>query len=73
MAAKISKPAGMTALTGTMLTILEEAGDLAIRPAPTRTADAIQRAARLQKLTADAACLAAAMAILVGRETSKIR
>jgi hypothetical protein len=56
-----------------MLSLLEEAGELATRPTPAKPAHAVQHAARLQKVTADAACLAAAMAILATPKSSNNR
>lgn len=73
MAGKTRNQAGFNALTATLLTLLEEAGDLATRPTPAKPAHAVEQAARLQKLTGDAACLAAAMAILAAPKSSKTR
>jgi hypothetical protein len=54
-----------------MLTRLEQASDLAVRPLPATPEGAALHGARQSQLTQDAATLAAAMAILLVMEPQK--
>lgn len=71
--ANTGKPAGYAALRAAMLTRLEQASDLAVRPMPAKPADAAMRGTKQRQLTEDAATLAAAMAILLAMEPQKSR
>lgn len=73
MASTGRKPPGYAALRSAMLTRLEQASDLAVRPLPTKPADATHHSARQSQLAYDAATLAAAMAILLAMEPQKRR
>lgn len=73
MASTGQKPPGYAALRSAMLTRLEQATDLAVRPLPSRPADAALHGARQTQLAHDAATLAAAMAILLAIEPQKRR
>ena len=73
MATTPSKPPGYAALQSAMLTRLEQATDLAVRPLPARPADAAMHGVKQRQLTEDAATLAAAMAILLAMDPQKDR
>lgn len=71
MASTGQKPPGYVALRSAMLTRLEQASDLAVRPLPATPEGAALHGARQSQLTQDAATLAAAMAILLVMEPQK--
>lgn len=73
MATTSPKPPGYAALRSAMLTRLEQASDLAVRPLPAKPAEAAAHSARLRQLIDDAATLAGAMTTLLAMEPQKRR
>ena len=73
MASTGQKPPGYAALRSAMLMQLERASDLAVRPLPSRSADAALHSSRQSQLARDAATLAAAMTILLTMDQQKRR
>lgn len=73
MATTAPKPPGYAALRSAMLTRLEQAIGLAVRPLAAKPAEAAAHSARLRQLIDEAATLAGAMTTLLAMEPQKRR
>ncbi|RYG77213.1 MAG: hypothetical protein EON59_17350 [Alphaproteobacteria bacterium] len=71
MATTAPKPPGYAALRSAMLTRLEQASDLAVRPLPAKPTEAAAHSAKLRQVIDDAATLAGAMTTLLAMEPQK--